>query len=109
MADTDTNGTPMLDELEKGPWPSFVTEIKYMADAGNKMCQDCERRSESAAPGGRKVQRSGWMTTPSLFTSFSESQPDEPYHRGVGCLGYCDPFGRDRLGGDLRRRASRSR
>jgi sulfite reductase alpha subunit len=22
------NGTPMLDELEKGPWPSFVTEIK---------------------------------------------------------------------------------
>ena len=22
------NGTPLLDELEKGPWPSFVTEIK---------------------------------------------------------------------------------
>jgi sulfite reductase alpha subunit len=22
------NGTPMLDELEKGPWPSFVSEIK---------------------------------------------------------------------------------
>jgi sulfite reductase alpha subunit len=20
--------TPLLDELEKGPWPSFVTEIK---------------------------------------------------------------------------------
>jgi sulfite reductase alpha subunit len=27
------NGTPLLDELEKGPWPSFVTEIKR---AGNK-------------------------------------------------------------------------
>jgi sulfite reductase alpha subunit len=23
--------TPMLDELEKGPWPSFVTDIKQMA------------------------------------------------------------------------------
>ena len=23
--------TPMLDELEKGPWPSYVTEIKRMA------------------------------------------------------------------------------
>ena len=24
--------TPMMDELEKGPWPSFVTEIKRAAD-----------------------------------------------------------------------------
>ncbi|MCL0028169.1 dissimilatory-type sulfite reductase subunit alpha [Peptococcaceae bacterium] len=24
--------TPLLDELEKGPWPSFVTEIKKMAE-----------------------------------------------------------------------------
>ena len=23
--------TPLLDELEKGPWPSFVTEIKIAA------------------------------------------------------------------------------
>ena len=23
--------TPLLDELEKGPWPSYVTEIKRMA------------------------------------------------------------------------------
>jgi len=29
MSDSET---PMLDELEKGPWPSFVTEIKRMAD-----------------------------------------------------------------------------
>ncbi len=26
------NGTPMLDELEKGPWPSFVTQIKETAE-----------------------------------------------------------------------------
>ncbi|MFC1628895.1 sulfite reductase, dissimilatory-type subunit alpha, partial [Gemmatimonadota bacterium] len=26
------NGTPMLDELEKGAWPSFVTQIKEMAE-----------------------------------------------------------------------------
>jgi len=31
--------TPMLDELEKGPWPSFVTEIK-MAAAKNAMSKD---------------------------------------------------------------------
>ena len=39
MADSGNNGTPLLDELEKGPWPSFVTEIKSMAK-DNKMCQD---------------------------------------------------------------------
>jgi len=38
MADSG-NGTPLLDELEKGPWPSFVSEIKSMAE-DNKMCQD---------------------------------------------------------------------
>ena len=26
------NGTPMLDELENGPWPSFVTQIKETAE-----------------------------------------------------------------------------
>ena len=31
--------TPLLDELEKGPWPSFVTEIK-MAAAKNAMSND---------------------------------------------------------------------
>jgi sulfite reductase alpha subunit len=34
-----TNGTPLLDELEKGPWPSFVTQIKEEA-AKNDMCKD---------------------------------------------------------------------
>lgn len=32
--------TPMLDELEKGPWPSFVTDIKALADAGKDACGD---------------------------------------------------------------------
>jgi sulfite reductase alpha subunit len=33
--------TPMLDELEKGPWPSFVTDIKKMAEEGGKQaCAD---------------------------------------------------------------------
>ena len=48
MADTDTNGTPLLDELEKGPWPSFVTQIKEMADAGSKMCQDLLQQLEKS-------------------------------------------------------------
>ena len=30
--------TPLLDELKKGPWPSFVTEIKK--SAGNPMTND---------------------------------------------------------------------
>ncbi len=32
--------TPLIDELSKGKWPSFVTEIKKSADSGNKMCSD---------------------------------------------------------------------
>jgi sulfite reductase alpha subunit len=28
----------MLDELEKGPWPSFVTQIKEMAEEGKEEC-----------------------------------------------------------------------
>ncbi len=38
MAESNGNGTPLLDELKKGPWPSFVTEIQSMAE-DNKMCQ----------------------------------------------------------------------
>ncbi|MFP5211770.1 MAG: sulfite reductase, dissimilatory-type subunit alpha, partial [Acidobacteriota bacterium] len=34
------HATPLLDELEKGPWPSFVTDVKRMAEKGNKMCED---------------------------------------------------------------------
>ena len=39
MAESGKNNTPLLDELEKGPWPSFVTEIKSMAGE-NKMSAD---------------------------------------------------------------------
>ncbi len=38
MADSGKRNTPMLDELEKGPWPSFVTEIKETAE-NNKMTE----------------------------------------------------------------------
>ncbi len=38
MAEKGNNGTPMLDELEKGPWPSFVTQIKKTAEK-NKMTE----------------------------------------------------------------------
>ena len=39
MADDTKSKTKLLDELEKGPWPSFVTEIKK-ATAANPMCED---------------------------------------------------------------------
>jgi sulfite reductase alpha subunit len=32
--------TPLLDELEKGPWPSFVTEIKKASAVNSEMCND---------------------------------------------------------------------
>ncbi|NIO27700.1 MAG: dissimilatory-type sulfite reductase subunit alpha [Candidatus Latescibacteria bacterium] len=32
MADSGNGKTPLLDELEKGPWPSFVTQIKSVAE-----------------------------------------------------------------------------
>ena len=31
--------TPMLDELEKGPWPSYVKELRCMAEK-NKAAKD---------------------------------------------------------------------
>jgi sulfite reductase alpha subunit len=39
MADSGGNGTPLLDELEKGPWPSFVTQIKDAAK-DKDVCKD---------------------------------------------------------------------
>ncbi|MFC1706163.1 dissimilatory-type sulfite reductase subunit alpha [Planctomycetota bacterium] len=39
MADTGNGGTPLLDDLEKGPWPSFVTQIRSVADK-NPMAKD---------------------------------------------------------------------
>ena len=39
MADDTKSKTKLLDDLEKGPWPSFVTEIKK-ATATNPMCED---------------------------------------------------------------------
>jgi len=38
MAD-DSTKTKLLDDLERGPWPSFVTEIKKAA-AANPVCED---------------------------------------------------------------------
>jgi len=45
MADSGSNGTPLLDELEKGPWPSFVTQIKETAETKDE-CKDLLRLLE---------------------------------------------------------------
>ncbi|MFH1112316.1 MAG: dissimilatory-type sulfite reductase subunit alpha [Pseudomonadota bacterium] len=34
------HNTPMLDELEKGPWPSFVSDIKQQAEKGKQILKD---------------------------------------------------------------------
>jgi len=36
MAEKGNGGTPLLDELEKGPWPSFVKQIKSAAEKNPK-------------------------------------------------------------------------
>jgi sulfite reductase alpha subunit len=45
MADQGDNATPLLDELEKGPWPSFVSEIKREAE-NKPQCKDLLRLLE---------------------------------------------------------------
>jgi len=32
--------TPLIDQLDSGPWPSFIKDIKRMAAKGNKMSED---------------------------------------------------------------------
>ncbi len=39
MAENEKPKTELLDELEKGPWPSFVREIKKATES-NPMCED---------------------------------------------------------------------
>ena len=34
------HNTPMLDELEKGPWPSFVSDIKQQAEKGKHVLKE---------------------------------------------------------------------
>ena len=34
------HNTPMLDELEKGPWPSFVSDIKQQAEKGKQVLKE---------------------------------------------------------------------
>ena len=39
--------TPMMDELEQGPWPSFVTEIKRAAEKKDS-AKDLLKQQEQA-------------------------------------------------------------
>ena len=34
------HSTPMLDELEKGPWPSFVSDIKQQQEKGKQAIKE---------------------------------------------------------------------
>jgi sulfite reductase alpha subunit len=45
MTDSGSNGTPLLNELDKGPWPSFVKQIKETAKS-KQQCQDLLRLLE---------------------------------------------------------------
>jgi len=45
MTDSGSNGTPLLSELEKGPWPSFVSQIREMSKTKDE-CKDLLRLLE---------------------------------------------------------------
>ncbi len=52
--------TPLLDELEKGPWPSFVTDIKSLADK-SEMCRDLLRQLEKSYEDKRGYWKHGGL------------------------------------------------
>ena len=52
--------TPLLDELEKGPWPSFITDIKSMAGK-NEMCADLLRQLEKSYEDKRGYWKHGGL------------------------------------------------
>ncbi|MHB8792106.1 MAG: dissimilatory-type sulfite reductase subunit alpha [Thermoleophilia bacterium] len=52
--------TPLLDELEKGPWPSFVTDIKSCADKSD-MCKDLLRQLEKSYEDRRGYWKHGGL------------------------------------------------
>ena len=40
MADLKKHDTPMVDELKKGPWPSFADDLQTRGDSGSQACLD---------------------------------------------------------------------
>jgi sulfite reductase alpha subunit len=55
--------TPLLDELEKGPWPSFVKDMKRLVDRKPAVrdvlgiLETSYREKRTADQGGRLVDR----------------------------------------------------
>lgn len=52
--------TPLLDELEKGPWPSFVTDIKSCTEKSD-MCKDLLRQLEKSYEDRRGYWKHGGL------------------------------------------------
>ena len=44
------HATPLLDQLESGPWPSFVSDIKQLAESRAKNAQGLDYQIPSDAP-----------------------------------------------------------
>ena len=45
MSDEETSKTPLLDELQKGPWPSFVAEMNKARET-SPACDDLLKQLE---------------------------------------------------------------
>src|SRR3989304_4925262 len=121
MAESNGNGTPLLDELEKGPWPSFVKEIKSMAEE-NKMCQDLLGQLEKSyrdkrgywkhggivgvmGDGGGVIGRYSFLADefPNVahFHTFRINQPAGWFYTSDAIRTLCDIWERHGSGGDI--------
>jgi len=103
--------TPLLDELEKGPWPSFVKEIK-MAAAKNAMAKDLLGVLEKSYRDkigywkhGGIVGVMGYVSIPEQFPHVAHfhtlriNQPAGWYYTTKALRGMCEMW--DRLGSGL--------
>ena len=76
---TEKRNTPLLDELEKGPWPSFVKEIKKEA-GHNPMASDELRILERSY----EEHISHWKHGGLVGVDVGEGADRRPTARGAG-------------------------
>ena len=85
MADSQRS-TPMLDELKKGPWPSFVTQIEEMADEGKEECDEKLRLLVRTASNGYFPQVVSALSIPDPGRELLDAGDGHPWPGG-----YCPP------------------
>ena len=99
MAEEHNNGTPLLDELEKGSWPSFVTQIREMAGEGKEQCKQLldllersYRRRSATGSTAASSACTGMAAASSAGTTTSRTS-SRPSRTSTRCASTCPPAG----------------